>query len=69
MNMKDVCEAGSDIMNAVADAVETNDYSNLSSTIKNRVTDVTVGISKTVANKADWTDGQRGDGSLAGRTA
>lgn len=30
MNMKDVCEAGSDIMNAVADAVETNDYSNLS---------------------------------------
>lgn len=53
MNMKDVCEAGSDIMNAVADAVETNDYSNLSSTIKNRVTDVTVGISKTVADKAE----------------
>ena len=53
MNMKDVCEAGSDIMNAVADAVETNDYSNLSGTIKNRVTDVTVGISKTVADKAE----------------
>ena len=67
MNMKDVCEAGSDIMNAVADAVETNDYSNLSSTIKNRVTDVTVGISKTVADKADQISKQYTGQNMTGR--
>ena len=32
MNMKDVCDAGSDILNAVADAVETQNYSNLTKT-------------------------------------
>ena len=69
MNMKDVCEAGSDIMNAVADAVETNDYSNLSSTIKNRVTDVTVGISKTVADKAEQISKQYTGQDTAGRNS
>ena len=52
MNMKDVCDAGSDILNAVADAVETQNYSNLNTTIRNRVSDLSVGISKSVSDGA-----------------
>ncbi|MCH4193149.1 MAG: 5-bromo-4-chloroindolyl phosphate hydrolysis family protein [Butyrivibrio sp.] len=52
MNMKDICDAGSDILGAVADAVETGDYRNLNTTIRSRVSDVSVGISRDVSDGA-----------------
>lgn len=52
MDYRDVFNAGSDILDAVSNAVETNNYNGLGDTIKTRVTVVTSEFAKDVSNGA-----------------
>ncbi len=54
MELEDFLDAGSDIFNAVSKAVEDGEYSHLSDTIKDRVSDLGAQISEEVAGAAGY---------------
>lgn len=63
MEMQDLFNAGSDIMNAVNKAVEANDYSNLGETISDRVGNVTSQIAKSVSDSVKNSTGSKYPGN------
>lgn len=67
MDIKDICNAGGDILNAVADAINRNDYTGLSDRVSNTVNQVVDQVKVEVKNaqnqaiKKPYTDNRRGN--------
>lgn len=67
MDMKDICNAGGDILNAVADAINRNDYTGLSDKVSDTVNQVVEQVKEEVKNaqnqaiKKPYTDNRRGN--------
>lgn len=68
MELKDICDTGSDILGAVTDAIEKNDYSQLSTSIEQKVEELTKEIKQEATNRwqatAETRRSTQGSGNL-----